>query len=395
MTSQPRGGNPRAVALRILARIEDDGAFANLVLTSELGRSHLEPRDRAFVTALVDGTTRMRRACDHLVDRFLNPTQLRRGLEPEVRRALRLGAFQLTYLATPAHAAVSATVAVAPRRARGLVNAVLRRVAADLVDPADPNCWPDEATRVGYPDWVVDRLRRDLGPADAAAALEAMNRPAPPSLRSDGYVQDEASQTVVDALEIRSGDLVVDLCAAPGGKATASGHGGARVIAADHTGGRAGLIVGNAERTGVADRLDVVVADGRRPPFRAGCADVVLLDAPCSGLGSLRRRADARWRITEADVDRLAALQRELVVTAAELVRPGGRLVYSVCTLTSAETVDVERHFRGVCRDFEPDRLGTPWQPFGATDAAVVRLLPSTGGADGMATFRYRRSSDR
>ena len=135
---------------------KQDGGYANLVLANALADTALDARDRALVTELVYGTTRMRRACDWLVDRFLLD-----DLEPRVRSALRMGAYQLTYLRVPAHAAVSATVDVVPARARGLANAVLRRVSDNPVDPdAAPEVggWPDLATRLSYPDWIVDRL---------------------------------------------------------------------------------------------------------------------------------------------------------------------------------------------------------------------------------------------
>ncbi len=139
----------RLLALDALDRIDPGGAYANLLLPELLGRSGLAPRDRHFVTELVYGTTRMRRACDFLVDRFLT-----RDLEPRVRNALRLGAYQLHFLGMAPHAAVGETVEAAPKAARGLVNAVLRRVSAN------PIIWPDDATRLSYPDWIVERAHR-------------------------------------------------------------------------------------------------------------------------------------------------------------------------------------------------------------------------------------------
>ena len=165
------------MALDALGRIGEGGAYANLVLPGALERSGLGPADRRFVTDLVYGTTRMRRACDHLVDRFLA-----RPVEGRVRDALRLGAYQLAFAGVPRHAAVGETVAVAPRRARGLVNAVLRRVADA------PVTWPDDATRLSVPDWVLDELTASLGAERARAALAAMNEPATVSERADGYV---------------------------------------------------------------------------------------------------------------------------------------------------------------------------------------------------------------
>jgi 16S rRNA (cytosine967-C5)-methyltransferase len=366
--------------LDVLDRI-DGGAYANLVLSGALERSGLPGADRRFVTDLVYGSTRMRRACDYLVDRFLA-----RPVEGRVRNALRLGAYQLVFAGVPAHAAVGETVEAAPRRARGLVNAVLRRVADAPVN------WPDDATRLSVPDWLLDRLTADLGPADAAAALAAMNEPATVTERADGYVQDPASQQVAAAVEVEGGDLVLDMCAGPGGKATAlaAAAEGVRVIAADVRPGRARLVAANAARVGLADRVAVVAADGTRPPFRDDRFDRVLVDAPCSGLGTLRRRADLRWRVEPEAVERLAGLQARLLAAAADLVRPGGSLVYSVCTLTAAESTEVDDRLAQQRPDLVPlDPPGEPWRPWGR--GAI--LLPQAVGSDGMCLVRYRRQA--
>jgi 16S rRNA (cytosine967-C5)-methyltransferase len=369
----------RAVALDVLDRIDGEGAYANLALSGALDRSSLGPADRRFVTELVYGTTRMRRACDFLVGRFLA-----RPPEGRARNALRLGAYQLGFAGVPPHAAVGETVAVAPRPARGLVNAVLRRVAegSGAVD------WPDDATRLSVPDWVLDRLVADLGRDRALAALAAMNEPASAVERDDGYVQDPASQLVSAAVGAVPGDRVLDLCAAPGGKATALAAAGARVVAGDVRAGRAGLVRRNAGATGVADRVSVVVADGTAPPWRPASFDRVLVDAPCSGLGTLRRRADLRWRVDPEAVDRLAGLQHRLLVAAADLVRPGGTLAYSVCTLTVAESTAVDDRLAADRPDLVPaDPPGTPWEPWGRG----ALLLPQAAGTDGMTLFRYTR----
>jgi 16S rRNA (cytosine967-C5)-methyltransferase len=376
--ARPAPARPaRAVALDVLDRIDTGGAYANLVLAGMLDRSGLAPADRRFVTDLVYGTTRMRRACDFLADRFLA-----RPVDGRVRNALRLGAYQLVFAGVPAHAAVGETVAVAPRPARGLVNAVLRRVAES------PVTWPDEATRLSVPDWIAARLAADLGPERAGAALAAMNEPAAAVERADGYVQDPASQRVAAAVGAGPGERVLDLCAAPGGKATALAGAGALVVAADIRPRRAGLVAANAARTGVADRVAVVAADGTRPPWRAGAFDRVLVDAPCSGLGTLRRRPDLRWRVDAAAVDRLVGLQRALLAAAADLVRPGGTLVYSVCTLTAAESTGVDAWLAEARPDLVPEPPpGDPWIPWGRG----ALLLPQAAGSDGMALMRYRR----
>jgi 16S rRNA (cytosine967-C5)-methyltransferase len=369
------GGGTRRVALRALERIDAGGAYANLVLPAILAESDLDERDRHFVTELVYGTTRMRRACDHLVDRFVA-----REVEPHVRNVLRLGAYQIAFMAVPDHAAVGETVAVAPARARGFVNAVLRRVSSAPLE------WPTPAHELSYPDWVVARLTADLGERDALGALRAMNEAPAVTERADGYVQDLASQWVAALVEARAGELVGDLCAAPGGKATALASAGAVVLAADVRPARAALVRANAERLG-ADVL-TVTADARRPPLRGGALDRVLVDAPCSGLGTLRRRPDARWRIEEAAVERLAALQREIVDRAVELVRPGGVLVYSVCTLTAAETLGVDDHLATAHAALAPvEAPGEPWRPWGRG----ALLLPQSAGTDGMFLLRLRR----
>lgn len=357
----------------------DEGAYSNLVLPGLLERSRLSERDRGFATELAYGVTRMRRA----VDWVLAP-HVRGGLEPIVRNVLRLGAYQLAFLRTPAHAAVGETVPLAPPRARGLVNAVLRAVAR-----TEPLPWPDDATRLSYPDWVVARLLADLGEQDGAAALEAMNRNPEVTRRADGYVQDLASQWVAAAVDVERGQWVADVCAAPGGKATAvAGAGAGLVVAADLQAPRAGLVAANARSLGLGN-VAVVVADGTRPPLRPAAFDRVLVDAPCSGLGVLRRRPDARWRIQPADVDELAALQRQLLTAAVELVRPGGALVYSVCTLTLAETLAIDDWLQDAVPGWE--RLPLPDGPWSALGRGA-RLLPQTAGTDGMYLLRLRRT---
>jgi 16S rRNA (cytosine967-C5)-methyltransferase len=364
----------RRVALDALRRIESDGAYANLVLGPMLASCGLGDMDRRFVTELVYGTTRMRRACDAVIDRFVTSPP-----DEATRTVLRLGAYQLVFAGVAPHAAVSETVGLAPKRTRGFVNAVLRKVARLSVNEMT---WPSQGARLSYPDWVVETFRAELGD-DAVPALERMNQPPPVTERADGYVQDESSQWVAAAVEAVAGERVLDVCAAPGGKATAIASAAAVVIAADKRLGRARLVAENVSRLGL--QLPVVAADGEAPPFRHGTFDAVLLDAPCSGLGALRRRADARWRIQRSDVNDLATLQGRLLESAAALVAPGGRLVYSVCTITAAESVD-----HPTPTGFEVDRAEPPvgvWRPF----RQGWRVLPHDADTDGMVLIRYRR----
>jgi 16S rRNA (cytosine967-C5)-methyltransferase len=366
----------RRVALDALRRIESDGAYANLVLGPMLASSGLGDMDRRFVTELVYGTTRMRRACDAVIDRFVTSPP-----DDATRSVLRLGAYQLVFAGVAPHAAVSETVGLAPKRTRGFVNAVLRKVARLSVGDMS---WPSDGARLSYPDWIVELFRRELDD-DATAALERMNQAPPVTERADGYVQDESSQWVAAAVEAATGELILDLCAAPGGKATAIASGGATVIAGDRRVGRARLVAENARTLG--REIPVIAADGVAPPLRPGSFDAVLLDAPCSGLGALRRRADARWRIGPGDVTDLAMLQGRLLESAATLVAPGGRLVYSVCTITAAESVD---HPTPSGFEVDPSRpsVGT-WRAF----RQGWRVLPHDADTDGMVMIRYRRVS--
>lgn len=367
----------------------EGGARANTELSKLLSRSGLDDRDRHFATEVVYGTLRMRRACDWLVLQFV-----RREVEAQVMAVLRAGAYQLAFMRVPPHAAVWATVAEAPPRARGLANAVLRKVA--LLVASGPVQWPDGPTELSYPDWVVGRLSRDLGPGPALAAMRQMNMPARPAARDDGYVQDPASQAVarhVGALLASSGAQakVLDLCAGPGGKATALAQGARLVVAADLVPARSALVAANAARLGLPN-VSSIVADGTRAPLREESFDGVLVDAPCSGLGVLRRRPDARWRVRPEDIERLAGLQHRLMLAAAPLVRPGGLLAYSVCTMTREETVGVDAWAAGALPHWEPaDVPGPPWSALGR--GALV--LPQAAGTDGMYLLVLRKPTRR
>jgi 16S rRNA (cytosine967-C5)-methyltransferase len=368
----------RQLAADALIRIERDGAYANIVLSPMLTKSSLEQRDRGFVTELVYGTTRMRRSCDWLIDRFLPDPE---RVDLTARTWLRLGAFQLAFLGTPPHAAVSATVEAAPRKISGLCNAVLRKVATSL-----PVEWPNDALRLSQPEWIVNRLTEDLGVDRAIAALESMNEAAVVTTRDDGYIQDEGSQLVAAAVDAQSGDRVLDVCAAPGGKATALVAEGAIVIAADMRPSRLTLLSSNRERLDISPSdMQIVGADGTAPPFRPHSFDRVLLDAPCSGLGALRRRPDARWRIAQKDIDELVQLQRQLFTQAIALVRPGGELVYSVCTITAAETSELDTWAGQTFPDLIARPVEqSPWTSLGRG----ALLLPQDAGTDGMYILR-------
>ena len=429
----------RDVALDVLVRVVQ-GAFANVALPAVLRRTNLDARERAQATDLVYGTLRRLRSVDHLLTLALDRPLAR--LEPPVRAALRIGAYQLIE-GLPAHAVVDETVRAIGRRtarARGFVNAVLRTVAG--MGPAWP--WPEGedvtsfGIRASVPDWMVEVLERDLGRADARVMLVAANDPGVLTLRPNlrrtnpddlaaelarggaqvergrlvpeallvrgggdpaalpcvregrATPQDQASQAVVALIGAQPGERVLEVGAAPGGKATAlaeaMGDDGT-VVAVDVHAGRSALVARAAARLG-SRAVAPVVADGRALPVRPhGCARV-LVDAPCTGLGVLRRRPEARWRVTEAAVEELAALQRELVTAAADVLAPGGRLVYSVCTLTAAETVAIDEWLAATRPDLEAEPPpGPPWAPVGRG----ARLLPQAAGTDGMYALILRR----
>ncbi len=423
-----RAPDARALAIDLLVRIED-GAFTHVLVPDRLRHSGLAARDRSFVTFLVYGTVREQRRLDALLSpRCRQPVD---RLEAPVRAALRLGAFQLVHGIAP-HAAVGETVSAAPERARGLVNAVLRKVAEAGPPFPEP---VSRGVRWSYPDWIVDEIAATLPPERVEAVLAMGNEPAAMTLRPNRRVtdaatltgeltaagvevesgalipdslvvrgmgdpaalpavaegratpQDQGSQAIVDVLDPQPGERILDLAAAPGGKATAIAERGARVVATDVHAGRLGLVATAATRLGCTD-LTVAVADGRALPFADGTFDRVLLDAPCSGLGVLRRRPEARWRIDRAAVDDLARLQRELLTEAARAVAPGGRLVYSVCTVTRAETTAVTGWALRSLEGFVPvPPPGDPWEPRGP--GAV--LWPDRAGTDGMFVLVLRR----
>ncbi len=370
----------RSVALAALAAV-DGGAFANLTLPQLLVRAKregLSDRDAALATELVYGTVRMQRELDAVLAPYISRTP-----DAEVRRVLRMGAYQIRHLRVPAHAAVSETVEIAPGRGQGFVNAVLRQLVGAKAAPTFANLGEE----LSYPDWIIDAAINALGRDDAVDVLGAMNVPATSHEREDGYVQDLASQSVGSFVGAQPGERVLDLCAAPGGKATSMAGRGAYVVAVELHAHRAKLVVENVERLGLRDRVATIRADGRFLPFPRASFDRVLVDAPCSGLGSLRRRPDARWRITPTDVDALVVLQRELLFAAVDAVRPGGTVVFSACTFMRKETEGLDawaaKHLPGLVALEPPTEPG--WRPCGRG----ALLLP--GATDGMFVVAYQR----
>jgi 16S rRNA (cytosine967-C5)-methyltransferase len=401
MPARPRTDPARRAAYDVLRAVADRDAYANLLLPALLAERGLAGRDAAFATELAYGTLRGRGTYDAI----LAACSDRDEIDPPVRHVLRLGAHQLLATRVGHHAAVATSVDLAKDvcgpRPSGFVNAVLRRVATRDLDGWIQIVAPDRgrdpsgylAVRYSYPRWIVDAFRDALGP-DAAAETEdalaagnarpevvlalgpagpsgsaaagplpdgertrwspygfrlASGDPAPLVASGRAAVQDEASQLAALALT-RTGvpgrdGLWLDLCAGPGGKARLlsglAAARGARLVASDLHPHRARRVLDALRRAHEPQDYGVLAADGRRVPWPPGTFDRVLADVPCSGLGSLRRRPEARWRKTPGDIEGLASLQRELLGTALDSVRPGGVVAYVTCSPHLAETRDV------------------------------------------------------
>ena len=373
------GALTRRLAMRVVHEV-GTGARTAASLHAVLLDASLDPRDNAFVTELAHGTVRMQRACDMFIDKHSQ-----RSPDAEVRALLRIGVYQLVFLGTPPHAAVSATVASARPKVRGFVNAILRRVAEEVATGGE---WPTIGDELSYPDWLIDAFISDLGEDDAIEALAAMNDAEQPEARTDGYVQGGSSRAVVAEVGAGQGELVLDMCAAPGGKTTGIAGDGAFAVGLERATARIDQLATTCSRFG-SGRASPVLGDATRAPFREAIADRVLVDAPCSGWGALGRRSDARWRVKPGDSSRLARTQRSMLATAAELVKPGGVLIYSVCTTSVVETTNIAEQFSATHENFTAAALvhAAFWREHGTGGL----VLPQDHGTDGMAVFRWRR----
>ena len=370
------GVEAREIAIQCLYRIDETNGFANIILPNLLEGRSLDQRDKNLITEIVYGTTRMRRSLDWVIDRYLSvppPTKL--------RSSLRAGAYQILYMRVPSHAAVSATVSASSKKNKSIVNAILRRISEE----ARIN-WPNEGTRLSYPEWIIELLIRDLGKKNAFEMLEKMNEAPSVSVRDDGYRQDLASQWITDIIGVSKQDLLLDMCSAPGGKATALATQARKVVACDINESRHKLMHENKTNLSLGN-LTQVVSDGRSAPFSSHVFDHILVDAPCSGLGVLHRRADSRWRIEEGDVKNLAKLQIDLLDSSVRLLKDGGVLSYSVCTVTNQETVDVVKSLENLHPHLIPEKLfHERWRKIGNG----LQILPQDFGTDGMSMFQWK-----
>lgn len=402
-----RAPSARQQALAILTEVLDQGAFSNLALQSQLRGA--SSQDAGLAKQLVFGTVTYRASLDYLLQQWLNRPLA--DLDSRIRNILRLGLYQVIYLQVPDHAAVSESVNLARQVSHagsaGLVNAVLRRAVRERQQLPWPNSGDhvfDLAIRYSFPEWLVARWLDRFGPAEAEDWCRAQNRAPGIDLRVNSLrstvegllaelnaagVQAVAHQLVPDSLHLAGGSLpslpalqngsctvqgaastlvglvvdpdpgqlAYDICAAPGGKALHLAElmkDEGRVIAVDNHAGRLRLITQAARRLQI-ETVQPELADATALSELAWMqAPRVLVDAPCSGLGVIRRKPDIRWHRSPSDLTSLAELQLQILQQAAQLVQPGGILVYSVCSTEPEETQQVVQRFRGQHPEFIP-----------------------------------------
>lgn len=434
----------RRVTDDILRRVEDEGAYAALLLAST-ATENLRAADRGLAYELVLGTLRWQLWLDRLIEHYAGGRSAQ-SLDAPVRRALRVGLYQLRFLTrVPASAAVNEAVNLAHvggfRSAAGFINAVLRRATREPdYDPA--NNITDEIERMAvatsHPHWMIARWVTAFG-ADEALKFARANNEAPPiafrlnplraresaevlsritnaeeapqvassrvapeawrltekspqatALLQESaqsglvYLQDEASQLVAHVVGARAGERILDVCAAPGSKSTHLAmltRDQGSIIAGDLYAHRLRVVQQSAARQGIKSVTPIALDATMALPFRPGSFDRVLVDAPCSGTGTLRHNPEIKWRISPDKVFELAAQQRRILAVAAQMVRPGGRLVYATCSVEREENEDVLAAFTATHEDFRilSDVLPRELQ----TSSGAARTWPQREGTDG------------
>lgn len=443
--ANPAVSPARLSAFRILQRVETDGAFASVLLAGQT--ESLQQTDRALAHELVLGVLRNQRWLDCLIEHYSARDPQR--LDVPVRLALRLGLYQLRFLSRiPDSAAVNESVKLVRlarlRSAEPFANAVLRRATREPeYDPAAAITDPVErlAVETSNPSWLIERWLNSWGWAVASDFARA-NLEAPPaafrvvntcdeastkgvleSLRAAGatvsastvapgawrvtgaagllpelskagriYLQDEASQLVVHVLDARRGDRVLDVCAAPGSKTTHIAdltRGESLIVAGDLHDHRLRTVVAAAESQRLPNIRCVALDALEELPFTAASFDRVLVDAPCTGTGTLRRNPEIRWRITPADIDDLANRQLRILLNAARMLKRGGRLVYSTCSVEPEENEQVVDKFLNAGVEFQP--LILPVAQSLITPEGAARIWPQRDGADGFFIAAFER----
>jgi 16S rRNA (cytosine967-C5)-methyltransferase len=442
----------REIAYELTRRVNSSGAYLGLLLQYTLEQYGLSGRDRALVAELAYGVQRHRKRLDYVIENYSSrPLE---GIEDDVLDVLRIGIYQIMVMRIPAHAAVNETVELAKKELHqgpsSFVNAMLRNIVKDLDDLQ----WPshDDLPRYleivqSHPGWLVDYLLEMLGPESTEALCEADNLFPGLTLRANlkkidreglmarireggGHgeasrylvegivkasmprtvlleliqeglcvVQDESSMLVSRAVNPQAEHLIIDACAAPGGKAShlaLLGGDGCHVIAADRNRRRLEALRKTVSRLGL-ENIEVVEADATRlGDYVSGPADAILVDAPCSGLGTLRRRPELKWRRSRDDLERLAESQLSILTGCAECVKAGGTLVYSVCTYSQEETTQVLDRFIEERADYRLDDISPyfhpelkPWQG----PVAHMQLMPHLHDMEGMFIARMTRLS--
>jgi 16S rRNA (cytosine967-C5)-methyltransferase len=366
---------PRQLCLRALREWARGKHFADEIMDDLTQRHRLAPRDRGWLREAFFGVTRHLLETDFIIDR------LRQGeLDPDTRAALRLGVYQLFHMRDAPHAVVNETVNEAGR-ARGLVNAILRRLLREKTELVAALAHAPDAVRLSHPDFLIRRWTEQFGREAAVALCEVNNRPSEVFVRANGlrisaaelvqqvegaeispfhprairtprlpeawiqdglcYVQDPSTLVCCDLLDPQPTDQVLDACAAPGGKTTYLSElmgGRGHLVACDLWPERLAFVQRNVRRLGLRN-VEAFAADLMKPHprLRAASFDRILLDAPCSNTGVIRRRVDVRWRLTEEDFVRMPEQQFALLRRVVELLKPGGVLVYSTCSLEPEE----------------------------------------------------------
>ncbi len=436
------GASPaRACALRVVRRVFEQGAYADRAFAAEA--AGLEPRDRALAMQIAYGTVQRRATLDHVAERLVERPLAE--LDAPVLAALRIGLFQLLFLGGVAdHAAVNESVELAKRASRGgagLVNAVLRRAAAEgraALDELQDRTPGGASILRSVPEWLAERWWRELGADDARGLLRRVNEPPESALRvnalvcaveevvarlpvpshpapglPDGVVLDapfdahgselwrqgaimpgsRASMLVGHVLGPRPCERVLDLCAAPGAKTThlaALMRDRGEIVAVERHAGRARALARTCARMH-AECVRVDVRDAAIPRTERAF-DRVLVDPPCSGLGTLQSRPDLRWRTSPDAIAELAKLQARILAAGAAAVRSGGVLVYSVCTISRAEGEDVIEDFLREHRDFSAENLSLEHPGLAHPRCPrCLQLLPHRHGTDGFFIARLRR----
>ncbi|MFG6097452.1 16S rRNA (cytosine(967)-C(5))-methyltransferase [Leptothoe sp. ISB3NOV94-8A] len=440
----------RQLAFTVLRDI-DKGAFADVALERNIGKFTLMPADRRLATELIYGTVRRQRTLDALIDQL---GKRRADQQPaDLRRILHVGFYQLRYLDhVPNHAVVDTTVQLAKQqrlgKLSGVVNGMLRQYTRLQEAKGDPLQLPtDEIAALGvlhsYPDWIIQAWQQLVPAADVARLCEWFNQAPKIDLRVNrlrttvdqvstaltdygltvvphggipdalrivgpmgnvrqlpGYeagwwmVQDSSAQLVSYLVDPQPGETVIDACGAPGGKTTHLAEmmeDRGRVLGCDRTSSRLNKIRQNAKRLQL-NSIETVMGDSREHPEFKGIADRVLLDVPCSGLGTLHRHADARWRQTPNSIAGLTTLQRELLEAAVDWVKPDGVLVYSTCTLHPDENQNLIQTFLSDHPDWQidPPEDDSPVAPF-VTNQGWAMVWPHKQDMDGFFMVRMRR----